>query len=205
MNKIYPLRIRLSSLLSSLPATLLAGLIAVSPLPAHAESWDLPQLMAGLAQVQSHESRFTEKKTIALLKAPAESSGVLSYRRPDHVEKHVLLPKDESISVDGDELTWKDGSGGKKRSLRLQNNVALAALVESIRATLAGDLPALQRYFTVTLDGTQTHWVLSLAPTEDAMRRSVQVMRIEGSGNRVSLIDVLETGGDRSVMVIQHD
>ncbi|MES2069923.1 MAG: LolA-related protein [Pseudomonadota bacterium] len=183
--------------------TLLAALTVASP--AHAEAWDLPQLMAGLAQVQSHESRFTEKKTIALLKAPVESSGVLSYRRPDYVEKHILQPKDESIIVNGDELTWKDGVSGKQRSLRLQNNAMLAALVESIRATLAGDLPALRRYFAVKLEGTQTHWTLSLMPAEDSMRRSVQAMRIEGYGNRVAVIDVLETGGDRSVMLIQHD
>jgi outer membrane lipoprotein-sorting protein len=176
-----------------------------APLAHCAESWDLPQLMAGLAQVQSRDSRFTEKKTMALLKAPLESSGVLSYRRPDHVEKHVLQPKDESISVDGDELTWKDGVSGKKRSLRLQDNAVVAALVNSIRGTLAGDLPALQRYFDLKLDGTRASWVLSLTPTEKTMRRSVQAMRIEGSDNQVATVDVQESGGDRSVMVIKND
>jgi hypothetical protein len=72
---------------------------------AHADSWDLPQLMAGLAQVQSNEGRYTETKTIALLKNPIESSGILRYRRPDHVEKLVLQPKDEAIIVDGQQLT----------------------------------------------------------------------------------------------------
>lgn len=193
MNKIYPLPI------------LTAGLLALASFSAQAEAWDLPQLMAGLAQVQSHDSRFTEKKTVALLKAPLESSGILSYRRPDHVEKHILEPKDESIIVDGDELTWKDGISGKKRTLKVQSNAALAALVESIRATLAGDLPALQRYFSVKLEGVQTRWTLELAPFEPRLRRSMQSMRIEGSGNRVAAIDLLESDGDRSVMVIQHD
>jgi outer membrane lipoprotein-sorting protein len=197
MNKIYPLRKHVEMLV--------AILIAAAPLFAQAEPWELPQLMAELAQVQSHESRFTETKTLALLKAPVESSGVLSYRRPDHVEKHVLLPKDESISVDGDELTWKDGVSGKKRVLRVQSNAVLAALVESIRATLAGDLPALQHYFSVKLEGAQAHWVLTLTPAEERMRRNVQTMRIEGSGNQVAVVEVLETDGDRSVMVIQHD
>jgi hypothetical protein len=117
----------------------------------------------------------------------------------------VLAPKDESISVDGDELTWKEGAGGRKRSLRLPDNAVVAALVNSIRATLAGDLPGLQRYFTVKLDGAPAHWALSLTPIDEAMRRSVQAMRIEGSGDRVALIDVLESGGDRSVMTIQGD
>ena len=197
MNKIYPFFYPFS--------ILLALFILVQPGAVRAESWDLPQLMAGLAQVQSHEVRFTEKKTIALLKAPVESSGILSYRRPDHIEKHILLPKDESLIVDGDEVSWKDGASGKKHSLRLQNNAMLAALVESVRATLAGDLPALRRYFAVKLDGTRARWTLTLTPAEDTMRRSLKLMRIEGSGTQVSVIDILEVGGDRSVMVLQHD
>ncbi len=184
---------------------MLVAMAATAPRTFGAESWDLPQLMVELAQVQSRDSRFTEKKTLALFKAPAESSGVLSYRRPDHVEKHVLLPKDESISVEGDQLTWRDGVSGKQRSLRLQDNVVVAALVNSIRATLAGDLPALQRYFEVKLEGSAARWVLSLTPTDSTLRRSVQAMRIEGSDNQVASIDVMESGGDRSVMVIKND
>ncbi|HTD06378.1 LolA-related protein [Undibacterium sp.] len=193
MNKIYPFSL------------LLALLILVQPGLARAESWDLPQLMASLAQVQSNEARFTEKKTMALLKAPVESSGILSYRRPDHVEKHILRPKEESLVIDGDEVSWKDGASGKKHSLRLQNNPALTALVESLRATLAGDLPALRRYFAVKLQGTQARWTLTLTPAEDTIRRSLKTMSIEGSGTQVSVIDIVEVGGDRSVMVLQHD
>jgi len=174
----------------------------VPPLARTAETWDLQQLMAALAQVPARESRYNEKKTLALFKAPAESSGVLSYRRPDHVEKHVLQPKDEAISVDGDQLTWS-GANGRKRSLRLQDNAVAAALVNSIRATLAGDLPALQRYFTVKLDGAQAHWTLALTPIDDALRRNMQSMRIEGSGDHVASIEVLESGGDRSLMSIE--
>ncbi|HXA48244.1 MAG TPA: LolA-related protein [Burkholderiaceae bacterium] len=194
IRKLIPLSLVLATALLSLSATI-----------AHADAWDLSQLMAGLAQVQSHESRFTETKTIALLKNPIESSGVLRYRRPDHVEKQVLQPKDESIIVDGQQLLWKDGASGKTRTLSLQSNAVLAALVESIRATLAGDLPALQHFFAVKLDGASSHWTLSLTPLDKAMQGKVQTVRIEGSVNHVTLIDVTETGGDHSVMQIQND
>jgi outer membrane lipoprotein-sorting protein len=200
MNKPQKLHTVLVSLLAM--AVMMATVCAATVL---ADSWDLPQLMTGLAQVQSHESHYTETKTIALLKNPVESSGILRYRRPDHVEKQVLQPKDELIVVDGQQLTWKDGSSGKTRTLPLQNNAVLAALVESIRATLAGDLPALQRFFTIKLDGTATHWTLSLTPLDKAMQSKVQAVRIEGSDNQVKLIDVMESGGDHSVMIIQND
>lgn len=168
------------------------------------QAWDLQQLMAGLAQVPSHESKFTEKKTVSLLKEPVESSGTLVYRRPDHLEKHVLQPKEEDIIVDGNELTWKDAAG-HSRSMRLNSNPNLAALSESVRATLAGDLNGLQKYFSVKLDGSQQQWKLTLTPTDEAMQRKILGLRITGSGNRVDTVEVQEKNGDRSLMMIQHE
>ena len=168
------------------------------------QAWDLPQLMATLAQAPSHEDKFTEKKAVSLLKEPIESSGILSYRKPDHLEKHVLQPKDEAIIVDGDEITWKDAAG-RSRSMRLRSNAALAALAESIRATLAGDLPALQKYFTVKLDGEQKQWSLSLTPVDDAMSRKIQSLHISGSAARIDTVEVLEKNGDHSLMTIHHE
>ena len=168
------------------------------------QAWDLPQLMAALAQAPSHESRFTEKKTVSLLKEPVESNGILLFRRPDHLEKHVLLPKDETIIADGDELTWQDASG-RSRSMRLSRNPSLAALAGGIRATLAGDLGALQKVFEVKLDGGQKQWTLTLTPTDAAMQRKISGLRIEGSGSRVDTVEVQEKNGDRSLMTIQHE
>jgi len=170
---------------------------------AYAESWGLPQLMDAMAQVSAHEARFTEKKTLALLKDPIESSGTLAYRRPAFVEKHVLAPQDETLTVEGDQLTWQNAK--QKRTIRLQSNLPVWAFVESIRATLAGDLKTLQRFYDVRFDGTQAHWSLTLTPIDETMRRTVQTMRIEGAGKSMTQVDVLEAGGDRATMRIQHD
>ncbi len=191
--------------MSALLRNFFVSLLLLSPLVACAQSWGVTQLMNAMAQVSGHQGRFTEKKTVALLKAPLESGGTLTYRRPSYVEKHVLTPQDETIAVDGDELTWQNNATGKKRKLRLQSNPALAALVESIRATLAGDLPTLQRFYEIRLDGTSAKWILTLTPSDEVMRRTLQSMRMEGSGNRLLVVDALEAGGDRSVMQIQHD
>lgn len=183
---------------------LLAFALAASGL-ARAESWNLQQLMAKLAQVHEHEVRFTEKKTMALFKAPAESSGILSYRRPGHVEKHVLRPREEILIIDGDEVSLQEGAAGKKHSMRLQSNPALAAMAESLRATLSGDLSTLRRYFAVKLDGSEAHWTLTLTPAEDTMRRNLKILDIEGQGDQIVEIRVAEIGGDTSVMVFQHE
>jgi hypothetical protein len=183
---------------------ILLMMILLSPLPASAEQWGLPQLMESMAQVPSHQGRFSEKKILALLKAPLESSGTLAYRRPSFIEKHVLSPQDEILTVEGDELTWQNAAR-QQRNVHLRNNLPVWVFVESIRATLAGDLKTLQRFYEVRLEGTQARWVLSLTPSDETMRRMVRVMRIEGAGNRMMVVDVLEAGGDRSIMTIKYD
>lgn len=180
-------------------------LLQLFPAAASANALSLPQLMESMAQVESHQSRFTEKKTLGLLKTPLESSGTLAYRRPAFVEKHVLTPQDEKLTVNGDELIWQNNTTGQQRKIRLQNNLHISALVESIRATLAGDLKTLQQFYEVRLQGSRAKWTLSLTPADDDMARILQMMRIEGAGNRLKTIDITEVGGDRSVMVIKHD
>jgi outer membrane lipoprotein-sorting protein len=180
-------------------------LLAGAPLASKAGQWSLPQLMESMAQVSSHQSRFIETKTIAILKTPMESSGTLAYRRPSFVEKHVLSPQNETLTVDGDELTLENNGTKKKRSIRLRNNLPVWAFVEGIRATLAGDLKTLQRFYEIRLEGTQARWVLSLTPADESMRQMVQAIRIEGTDNRMMIVDVMEAGGDRSVMAIKHD
>ena len=116
-----------------------------------------------------------------------------------------MSPQDEVITVEGDQLTWQNNATNKKRSIRLRSNPPIWAFVESIRATLAGDLKTLQRFYDVRLEGNAARWTLTLSPSDDAMRENVKILRIEGMGNRMTLVDILEAGGDRSIMTIQHD
>ena len=67
------------------------------PAIAHAADWDLDQLMRDLAQTRSGHASFVEKKSIAMLDKPVESSGELFYSAPDHLEKRTLKPKPESM------------------------------------------------------------------------------------------------------------
>ena len=52
----------------------------------HAAGPDLDQLMHGLAQIRSGHAGFVEKKFIAMLDRPVESSGELFYSAPDRLE-----------------------------------------------------------------------------------------------------------------------
>ncbi|MGH8702755.1 MAG: outer membrane lipoprotein carrier protein LolA, partial [Burkholderiales bacterium] len=62
-------------------AALLAAGSCCTP-PAAAADWGVEQLMRSLAQVQSSTARFVERKHLAILNAPLESSGTLLYTAP---------------------------------------------------------------------------------------------------------------------------
>lgn len=177
--------------------------LALMLLPAisHAADWDIDQLMRGLAQTRSSHASFVEKKTIAMLDRPVESSGELFYRAPDHLEKRTLKPKPESMIVDGDSLVIERGHQNYR--LQLQAYPELAAFIDSIRGTLAGDRKALERNYRLSLDGTAEHWTLQLLPTDKKMQAVVKRIRIAGVRDTVRSIEISQADGDSSMMLIE--
>jgi outer membrane lipoprotein carrier protein LolA len=192
-------------------AGLLAALLALASAPALAAgpggegAWDVEELMRSLARVKSARARFAERRDLAALTAPLRSSGTLVYVAPAHLEKHTLRPSPESLILDGDRLTLEKLEGGPKRVLNLPDYPVLWAFVESIRSTLAGDLGTLNRFYRVELSGKESQWRLALTPIEPKMRDVVSEIRIEGRGDWIGTISVLEAGGDRSVMTMTRE
>ena len=160
--------------------------------------------MQMLASVESAQARFVETRHSALLKAPLVLQGTLAYRRPDRVEKHVLAPYDERIIVEGGRLTVDNRTRNRKQVLAVSSAPGLAALVESIRATRAGDLPALQRHFALQVEGTRERWTLILRPLDAQVGDYVVSLALSGSGARIGQVTIEETSGDRSVMEIRE-
>ena len=172
-------------------------------LPAHADA--LEDLMQRLAQVQSARGRFVERKQLAMLQTPLESSGTLVYAKPGRLEKHMLKPRRESLILDGDTLTLENKDNGELRTFAVQENPVLWGFVESIRSTLSGDLATLRRFYEVRLEGAGADWHLSLRPTERRMQNAAKEIRVSGSGTWVSAIEIDEAGGDYSVMTIRRE
>ncbi len=163
-------------------------------------AWDVTQLMQGLAQNKSGRANFVEKKYIALLDKPVESSGELLYTAPDRLEKRTLKPRPESMLIENGTLTVERNK--RRMTLRLQDHPELVAFTESIRGTLAGDMAALRRIYNLDLEGSQERWTLILRPVETKMLDVVQRIRIGGSHAEVKTIEIEQSDKDRSVMTI---
>jgi len=175
--------------------------LALFPAIGHAADWDIDRLMRDLAQTRSGRASFVEKKSIAMLDKPVESSGELFYTAPDHLEKRTLKPKAESMTVDADTLIIERGR--QKHRLQLQDYPELAAFIDSIRGTLAGDRKALERNYRLSLDGTVERWTLQLLPLDEKMQAVVKRIRIAGVRDAVRSIEIIQADGDSSLMLVE--
>lgn len=164
--------------------------------------WNVEQLMQLLSKTQSARASFVETKSIAMLDAPVESSGELFYKAPDYFEKRTLKPKPESMVLDGNTLILERGK--KKRSLQLQNYPEIAAFIDSIRGTLAGDRKALERTYHLTLQGSMQKWELLLTPIDSKMQKVLEHIRISGTADELHTIEIRQADGDSSLMSIEQ-
>ena len=167
---------------------------------AAAPSQGLDQLMALLAQRQHGHVSFTEQHFLAVLDRPVESSGELLYDAPDRLEKHTLKPRPETLVLQHGVITAQRGR--HTYTLNLSDYPQVVPLIDSIRATLAGDRVSLEHLFKVTFDGTLEQWTLLLQPSDTAVARSVKQIRIEGTRDAIHTVEIQQADGDRSLLTI---
>jgi hypothetical protein len=162
----------------------------------------LGQLMRQLAERTHGHAAFIERDDLAVLKRPLESSGELFYDAPDRLEKRTLAPRPESLLLDHGSVEIQRGT--HHYTLSLHDTPAIAPFIDSMRATLAGDLPALERAYAVKFDSAGEDWTLELVPREANLAALFAVIRISGSRSDIRSVEVRRANGDRSLMTI-HD
>jgi hypothetical protein len=166
-----------------------------------AAPFGIAQLMQMMAENKPGNATFSEKKYLAVLDKPVESSGELRFIPPNRLEKRTVKPKPEMLVLDGDQIQVE--RRGKKHVLQLANYPEISGMVESIRATLAGDRATLERIYRLTLQGGSNAWVLNLVPLDGRVASIVTRIRMEGVRDEVRRMEILLADGDRSVMQIR--
>jgi hypothetical protein len=175
--------------------------------PAHGQhvtttaEWTLSTLMAAMHQVRSSNAQFVELRYFHLLNQPQRSSGKLLYVAPNYLQKTTTEPTPSRLTISGDRLTIEQ-QGQSNRAIALQDYSAIGTLVDSTRAVLAGDLPALTRSFTATLAGAPDGWTLTLEPRDAKLREMVASIRIQGVRDTIRDVLTLQADGDRTDMTV---
>jgi len=179
----------------------LALLAFATPAPA-AGGWSLERLLAGFALTREARASFIERKQVSVLDRPLVSSGELRFEAPDRLEKRTLRPRPELLRVEGDQLSIERGE--RNLNLDLRSYPEVAAFVESIRGTLAGDRGALERFYRLRLEGEADAWALTLTPRGAGMAALVESVRIAGRHATISVIEIRQANGDSTLMSVQR-
>lgn len=190
----------------NLRLAVLAAVLLLAP-PVRAErdvasgEWSLPALMAKLSETRSGNASFVERRFLQLVGTPLQSSGVLRYTAPDRLEKQTMLPRPARLTMVADRITI-ERENEATQTISLRDYPEISALVEGLRATMAGDLSTLERNYLLTLEGNAGDWSLRLQPKSERARRLVREIRIAGQGGLLVRIVTEESDGDRSEMAI---
>jgi hypothetical protein len=178
------------------PAALLLGLFS----SAGAHALDLPELMQLLAHRPSEQVRFSEQRFVKGLDAPLVSSGLLEYRPPDRFSRHTLQPRDESVQVEGNTVTFS--RGGRSRSMALDAAPEAVIAIEAVRGTLTGDAAVLQKWFRIDVAGEPAKWTMELVPQDAKAAGALAAVRVEGRRAALDTIETRLADGTRTVMTI---
>jgi len=174
--------------------------LACAGLAAAAVPDSLDELMRALAARRHGHVAYTEVQQLAVLDRPLRSSGELIYDAPDRLEKRILEPSPETLVLAHGVLSATRGK--HTRVVELATAPQLAPLIESLRATLAGDRAALERIFSVQLEGDLARWTLRLTPRGRAAARTIAAVLITGERSDLRTVEILAADGDRSLLTL---
>ncbi len=182
---------------------LLLALLASVPPAAAAETFDLASLMSRFAASRGVQADFAEEKHLSLLVDPLVSTGRIYFAPPKRLARHVLTPLDSRLTVVGDTLTLRTGSGVDR--IDLGGSEVARHFVEGFIVLFSGDLVELERRYTVRfvadpgadLDGNGA-WRMHLEPRQRVVRRMIASIELHGRGLALETMEVIETQGDRT-------
>jgi len=161
----------------------------------------LSLVMERLRKVEKMEARFTNVKTISILREPLHFSGTLKYVAPSYLEKHIINPTRESFIVSGETIKVEITSKNLSETFSLNKHPVLRAFVESFRATLAGDLDTLKHFYEINFKEMEG-WSITLKPKLPEMLETIQTIEIYGEKHQVTQFRITDSTGGTSVMNI---
>ena len=185
------------------PSTTVAAPSTVNATPstATAPSPKLDAVLRLLGARRHGEVDFVEQNFLAVLKRPVESSGELLYDAPGRLEKRTLEPHPETLVLTDAGVTLQ--RKGRSRFVDLAAYPQLKPFVDGLRATLAGDRPALERVFRVEFAGDVSRWTLTLRPRPGELAGGVAQVSIDGAGDTLYRVETRQLDGDRSLMTLR--
>jgi hypothetical protein len=170
---------------------------------AFAEALSVEHLQRLLQDAPHADVRFTEMRESRWLAAPIESSGTMRSNAM-MLEKRVERPRPETWRILSDRMqVTAPGSDGVKEVM-LDQAPAAAALANTLRRVMAGQLEALNKDFQLELSGDEREWTLQLTPRHPDVARQLKQISLQGAGRRLAVIVIQESQGDRTTTRLHY-
>ncbi len=181
--------------------------LQVSLLAKASENWSLQELMQTMSEIDSFKANFEEIKDFAFFTDAVKVTGSLSYKKPGYLKREVVSPHREVTIIEDDIIHIErerngDNDESRKQQLSIDVHPAVRTLIESIRATFAGDLDVLQKYYQLAFTGDKNTWHLVLQPLQQKVIEHVRQVEIFGSGREVNKIITIEADDSESEITI---
>jgi len=165
-------------------------------------SCTLPQMLAARAKVQEGSATFTQERRIHYVRDFLSSAGRLRYVAPDHLEMMVEKPQQESFIYDDGVLSFDTADGKSAGQVSVDSDLLLSAMFSGLVGTLSGNEDELRRVFFVEFAADACRWRMKLVPKSKRVAEKVQAIDLEGRDQHLDKVDILQSNGDRSVIMI---
>lgn len=154
-----------------------------------------------LEKARAVRGKFVQRRYLADLAQPLQSSGSFLFAREAGIEWHTELPFDSQFLLAESGITQRD-EGGITLSIKASEQPALAVVSRVFFALFALDIGALSHDFELFGEPRGTGWVLGLKPRAEALG-SVFRQAIVSGGATVERVVLEDGNGDRSEIVLQ--
>jgi outer membrane lipoprotein carrier protein LolA len=154
-----------------------------------------------LEKARAVRGKFVQRRYLADLAQPLQSSGNFLFAREAGIEWHTELPFDSQFLLAESGITQRD-EGGVTLSIKASEQPALAVVSRVFFALFALDLGALSHDFELYGEPRGSGWVLGLKPRAEALG-SVFRQAIVSGGATVERVVLEDGNGDRSEIELQ--
>ncbi|HEX7370879.1 MAG TPA: LolA-related protein [Rhodanobacteraceae bacterium] len=158
-------------------------------------------LLASMAKTPPVSTPFIQVSYRGVLDRPLIVSGTFKWLGGDQMERDIAKPFKATAKIGNGELSVQRGSGEVHR-MPLSRAPQAGAMLAGFRALLGGDVSALQQDFALSAEGSDAHWVITLSPRSDALKRQLRSIVIDGHDHEPRCLTVRNPNGDSSITLV---
>jgi hypothetical protein len=162
---------------------------------------DVDALLAKLARPAPATTPFVEVRYSKLLDQPLIVKGQLEYLEGGTLVRAVNDPFRERTEIKGEAVTI-ERVGKPERHFALKRAPELRSMLAGFGAVLGGSRASLEQDFTLTPEGDEARWRLTMTPKSATLKKYVRDIVIQGDANEPRCIVVTQPNMQASITLV---